>query len=458
MNISDEYTVKIEKLINEGAGIARIDGVPVFIENSCPNDVLKIKITKKNKNYYIGEIIEIIEKTNYRVNPVCALSKICGSCNWLHIDYSEQLKQKKNIVYETIKNISGIDINVSETLPSDKITEYRCKVQIPIQQTKVSKRILSGYYKRNSHELINIKYCPMQPKIINEIAEYIKTTAQEFGISGYDEKNNSGLLRHIIFRISSDEKNLLIIFVLNSDVVPAKLKKLSEDLISKYPIIKGICANFNTLKTNVILGNNTQTILGQDYYIEQLDDMKYKISANSFFQINPLCAKKIFNKVKSIITDKCENPVILDAYSGVSSFGIWLSSIAKEVISVEESKSSTNDAIENIKLNNINNLKIINGDAAKEFNNLISQNIKFDVSLVDPPRKGCSEQSIEFLNKLTKKYIVYISCNPATLARDIKLLLKHSFKPIYIQPVDMFPNTYHIETIALLERDSNYVI
>ncbi len=452
MLIGDEFIVNVEKMVNEGNALARINSIPVFICGGCPEDKLKVKITKINKNYLTAEIIEIIEASKYRVEAECALYNACGSCNWQHISYSEQLNQKRQIVKEALNHIASIDYDVLPTISSPLQNEYRCKIQLPVSQTKVSKRLLSGYYKRNSHDLINIKYCPMQPKIINEITEFIKNEAQNLNITGYDEKRNKGLLRHIIYRISSDLSQILIIFVINSNILDLNLKKLTKLLMDKYPQIIGICANFNNKKTNVIMSYNTEHISGNSYYVEKLGDIEYQISANSFFQVNPKCAALIFNKVKDLIKERINKPTILDAYSGVSSFGIWLADIASKVICIEEVESASADAIQNIKLNNISNIEIKNGDAAEEFKTLIENDIKFDVSLIDPPRKGCSETAINNLVNLTKKYIIYVSCNPSTLARDIKLLSEKGFELKYVQPVDMFPHTYHVETIALLEK------
>ena len=449
MQIGEEYTVKIEKMLNDGNALARVNNTAVFVPRACPCDIAKIKITGVNKKYLKAEITEIIEPSPMRVKPFCKLHNICGSCNWQYIDYKEQLKQKEQIVKETINHIAGIDINVRPMISSTVQKGGRCKIQLPVSQTKVSKRLLSGYYKRNSHELVNIKYCPMQPDIINEITEFIKEEAQKLNISAYNEKNNKGLLRHIIYRISSDLSAILVIFAVNSNSITPELKKLSDILFSKYSKITSICANFNTEKTNVIMGKSTVPINGSSYYIETLHGKKYKISADSFFQVNPLCAVLIFEKVKELITVRCEKPAILDAYSGVSSFGIWLSDIASKVVCIEESKSASSDAKDNAELNNCKNIEIINGDAAKEFQNLLDKGVKFDVSVIDPPRKGTSEAAINALVSLTKKYIVYVSCNPATLARDMKLLMQKGFNPEYIQPVDMFVHTFHIETIVL---------
>ncbi|MBQ8887039.1 MAG: 23S rRNA (uracil(1939)-C(5))-methyltransferase RlmD [Candidatus Gastranaerophilales bacterium] len=447
-----EYVVKIEKMINEGNGLARLNNIPIFIDGVCPNETVKVKIVKENKNYLLGELVEVVEPSKSRVKPLCSLHNACGSCNWQHIDYQEQLIQKQNIVKETLKKIAGYEGKIDEIISSPLQKEYRCKIQMPVSQTKVSKRILAGYFKKNSHELINIKYCPMQPSIINEINEFIKEQAQELNIQAYDEKKHTGILRHIIYKINSTGTEILISFVINSEVIDTNIKKLAQILFDNYTQIVGVCANLNTKKTNVILGKETKSIVGKSFYTENLSGIKYQISANSFFQVNPLCAEKIFNRVKELISSKISNPTILDAYSGVSSFGIWLSDIASRVVSIEEVESASKDAMANIKLNNIKNLDVVNGDAAIEFQKLIDNDDKFDVSITDPPRKGCTIDSIENIVKLTNKYIVYVSCNVSTLARDMKLLNEKGFKTVFVQPADLFPNTYHVETIALFEK------
>lgn len=456
---NDILEVKIEKLLYEGKGLARVYEFPIFIEDVCPEDIVKIQIVRVNKGYALAKVLEIVSPSKYRIEPFCALYNVCGSCNWLYIDYNEQLKQKRNIVKETLKNISGLDLDVQEVISSPLTKEYRCKVQYPVSQTKVSKRFLAGYYKKNSHELINIKFCHLHAPIISEILEFIKLQAQNLGLNAYDEKKHTGLLRHIIFRNPSDKSNLFIIFVVNSNSISKEITKLANIIKFKYPIVSSISINFNTKKSNVILGNESKSILGDNYYFDEIEDKKYRISTNSFFQTNPYCAKLIFNKVKDFIIDSySDKPTLLDAYSGVSSFGIWMSDVCSKVTCVEESYSSSVDALENIKLNNINNIDIFNGDASKKFQEFISKGIKFNVSIVDPPRKGCTEESINNLVKLTRDYILYVSCNVSTLARDIKILKNHNFEPIYIQPFDMFPHTYHIETLAVLKRNKKEAI
>lgn len=441
-----------QKLVYEGAALAKPDGYPVFIDGACPGDKLKIKITKANKNFANAVIEEIIEPSPHRVKPFCPMHNVCGGCGWQHIDYDFQLEQKRNIVEETVKKITGEDIEVKPVVASPQTKAFRSKVQYPVSQTKVSKRLLAGYYKKGSHELVNIKFCPIQPKIIDKITDFIRQNAQELGISGYSEKSHKGNLKHIVYRYSRSENNLIVIFVVNDTQLRDKFKKLSKKLTDEFAHIKGCLINYNPEKTNLIMSNDTRKITGENFITEKIGDKIFKISANSFFQVNIGSAENIFNIVKDIIKNNYKDCRILDAYSGVSSFGIWLSDAAKEVVSVEEAPSATKDAAENVKLNNVTNLTALNGDAKKIFEELIAQGQKFDVTVLDPPRKGCEKESLDYAVKLTEKAIIYVSCNPSTLARDLKYLHENGFQTQYIQPVDMFCHSYHIESVALLKR------
>ncbi len=451
LKIGDEIELIPEKLVYEGSAIARAGGFPVFVDGACPGDKLKVKITKANKNYAQGEILEILEPSSHRVKPFCPLHNVCGGCGWQFIDYDFQLEQKRSIVEETVKKITSCDIEVKPVIKSPEIREFRSKIQYPVTQTKVSKRIIAGYYKKGSHELVNIKYCPIQPKIIDKITEFIRKTAQELNISGYNEKTHKGDLRHIVYRYSKSENECIVIFVVNDTKLNDKFKKLSKKLMAEFAHIKGCLINYNTQKSNLIMTDDTRKIDGENYITEKVEDKIYKISANSFFQVNIGSAKNIFNTVKDIILKNYQKPRLLDAYSGVSSFGIWLSDAASEVVSVEEAPSATKDAAENVKLNGIKNLTALNGDAKKIFEELVQKGEKFDVTLLDPPRKGCEKASLDYAIKLTKTAIIYVSCNPSTLARDLKYLHENGFKTKYIQPVDMFCHSYHIESVAWLE-------
>lgn len=452
-DIPTELTVRIEKLSNLGYGIARIDGYVIFVENACPEDKVKVKITKKNKSYANAVITEIIESSPYRISPFCPMQKVCGACQLQFIDYEFQLKQKREIVIDTMR---GVNTEIREVIPSPKITEYRRKIQYPVSETRDSKRILAGYYKPNSHELVNIKYCPIQPKICDEIIDFIRNTAPEYGISGYVEKHHSGDLRHVVIRSSEYNDKNLVILVINSVKVLDKVKKLAHKIYTDLENIAGVGINLNPQKTNLIMGKETQIVEGEGFIEEKLCNKIFKVAADTFFQVNPLSANNIFEYVKKYISDNFEKPLILDAYAGITAFGICLSDIAKKVVSVEEVKASVDLASKIIKENDIKNVELHNMDAGKFFEKeLNTKGRAFDVTVLDPPRKGCTQESLDYALKLTRGKIIYVSCNPSTLARDLKYLNEQGCVVESIQPFDMFPHTYHIENVAILTCNFN---
>jgi len=444
-------TVKIEKLSNLGLGIAKIDGYVIFIPNTCPNDVAKIKIIKRNKNYAKAEVLEIIESSHDRVEPFCKMQKVCGSCQLQFIDYKAQLKFKKEIIEDTMMSIYGSEeVEIRNVIPSPLIMEYRHKVQYPIGQTKDSKRILAGYYKAGTHELVNIKYCPIQPKYCDTIIDFIRIKAQELGVTGYNEKSDKGELRHVIIRTSYKNKYNLVVLVVNSNELSPKVKELANSIYKELDNISGVSINFNNKKTNLILGDKTIVIAGQEYIDEDLCDITFKVGAKTFFQVNPKTADNIFRYIKDYIAKKFEKPLILDAYAGITAFGICLSDIASKVVSIEEVKESVELAKIIIDENRINNIELHRGDAGKFLSNQFILERQFHITILDPPRKGCSTNSLDYALKLTKDKIIYVSCNPATLARDLKYLKDQGAIIEYIQPFDMFPHTYHIENVAII--------
>lgn len=456
MQKGDKLELFVEKLVFEGAGLARSGETVVFVDGAAPQEKVFAEIISVNKNYAKARVVEILEQSPYRVKPFCALASVCGGCSWQHVDYKEQLRQKKQIVCETLRKISGQEYAVKDVLPSPEIKAFRHKVQYPVSQTKVSKRILAGYYKKNSHELVNIKHCPIQPEIIDDITEFIRTEALKCGVSAYKEKKHKGLLRHIVYRHSANNGSVLVNFVVNDRKVCLNLEQLAKNVFARFDEVIGCCANFNTQKTNTILGGTTETIIGQGFYKEKLEDKIYQISVGSFFQVNPKSALNILNTVKSMIMAEVDFPQILDAYSGVGSFGIFLGDIAKSVTCVEDFPSATVDAVENVKLNGYKNFEILTGDAKVQLDILLEDSKTFDVVIVDPPRKGLAQEAVKTSAQLSKNLIIYVSCNPSTLARDLKLFKEEGFEAQYIQPVDMFCHTYHIENIALLKKRTNF--
>lgn len=467
MKVTDEIVVEVEKLSNLGFGIAKHEGLVIFVENACPGDKLKVKITKLTKNYANAEAVEVIEPSLHRVEPFCAMHKVCGGCQLQFIDYDYQLKLKKEIVEDAIKSIGGIDLEIKDPIASPETKQYRHKVQYPISQTKVSKRILAGYYKPKSHEIVNIKHCPIQPEICDEIIEFIRNSAFDYGISGYNEKKHSGDLKHVVLRISKATGNVLVTLVVNSTKTFDRLKDFAQNIYDNFKDVSGVCVNFNPKKTNVILGENTELVVGKEFVKERILDKTFRIGPKTFFQINPKSAENIFAYVKDYINNnfggKCVLeqdekttqsglPIILDAYAGVTSFGICVSDICRKVVSVEESKEAVEWAQETITANEVKNVELHNMDAQKFFKKeLETKKRRFDAVILDPPRKGCSEVSLDYAMQLCKGKIIYVSCNPATLARDLKYLTSKGAKVESIQPFDMFCHTYHIESVAIID-------
>ena len=449
-DIPQELTVKIEKLSNLGFGIAKVDGYVIFVENSCPEDVLKIKITKKNKNFAHAGIIKILEPSPFRVEPFCKMQKVCGACQIQFIDYNAQLKYKKEIVEDTMYSIFGEKIEVKDVIKSPQNREYRHKIQYPISETKDSKRILAGYYQAGSHELVNIKHCPIQPEYCDRIIEYIRENAPLCKVSGYYEKSNKGELRHVVIRTSVYNSKNLVILVVNSDKLTENTKQLAEKIYNNLENISGVGVNFNNKKTNLIFGKKTQILFGNDFIEEKLCDKIFKIGAKTFFQVNPKSAENIFNYVKNYIKSNYNSPSVLDAYAGISAFGICLSNSASKVTTVEEVKDSVDLADRIIKENNITNVETKCMDTELFFKECINSGKSFDITVLDPPRKGCTKECLDYTLKLTQKAVIYVSCNPATLARDLKYLKENGAKIGYIQPFDMFPHTYHIENVVII--------
>ncbi|MBQ7450766.1 23S rRNA (uracil(1939)-C(5))-methyltransferase RlmD [bacterium] len=455
LNVGDKFELNIEKLVYEGYGLGHKDGFAVFVDGACDGDFAEVKITKIKKNYANAVIEKIITPSPYRVKPFCPVYNACGGCQWQHIDYSHQLEIKQNIVREILSKALDYDVEVKKTMPSPLTKEFRHKVQMPVSQTKNSKRFLIGYYKKGSHEIINNKFCPIQPPILSNILNMIREKAQILNVTAYNESKHKGELRHILFRVSQYNEKILLCFVANNNKLSPEIKNLACEVFDSFEQITGVSVNFNTEKNNVILGKITKNITGDETYEEKIGEITYVISPESFFQINPLSFKNILEKVKELIINKSEKavPTILDAYSGVGSFGLYLSDVAKKITCVEEIESACKNAQKACKINNIKNIDVINGDAKKIFEKLIKENKTFDFVILDPPRKGCSIEALDYCAKLADKYIVYVSCNPHSLSRDLKHLKQYGFKLLFAQTADMFCHTYHVETITLLSKE-----
>lgn len=444
MKINDEIILNTEKMVFGLDCISKKDGCVVFTVGSLPNEKIKAKIISINKSYAKAKTVEIIEPSKNRIKPVCPLYNACGSCKGQFSSYDYLIDNKSKILKEIFHNLID-EKNIYPVQKSPIIEQYRHKLQFPLRRTKNSKRLLIGYYKENSHDLVNIKYCPMQPKIINEILDFIRNNCPT---SCYDDKTKKGLLKNLLIRMSSFNNKMLLVFVLNTKKgdIDKDFKNFIEKLKENFKEIEGIFVNFNDKNNNTILSDATEKILGGDFIVEKIGCKKYKIGPISFFQVNPACAGLLFNRIKEKIKPKSS---ILDAFGGVGAIGIQLDS--DKITLLEENQDAIFWARENFKLNNIENFEILDNDANKNFEILKKQNKTFDYVIVDPPRKGLGNEGLKSIKDLSNN-IIYISCNPMTLKRDVEYLQKEGFIFEYLEGFDFFPYTHHIECLAFLTR------
>lgn len=445
---NEEYIVDIIDYGMEGEGIAKINNFTLFIPNAMKGEKVKILIVKVLSSYGYGKIIEIIEKSKYRVEEDCSTYKRCGGCNLRHIDYEETLNMKQNMVQNLVNKELKEKIQVRPTIGMGNPYHYRNKAQFPVginNQGEVS----IGVFAERSHEIIPIKDCLIQNTISQKIAFTIQKFAIEKHIPVYDEKTQEGLLRHIVIKVGIRTHEMMCIFVINGKKLPYE-HELVEMLVKTYNI-KTIIKNINTKNTNVILGKENIVLHGDGYIYDILGDYTFKISPMSFYQVNPIQAEVLYNTAIEM-ANLTKEDILFDLYCGIGTIGIFASSYVKKVYGIEIVQQAIEDAKENAKINQIENIEFQAGDVEKVFSNLIEKKqIYPNVIIVDPPRKGLDNNTITNILAVEPKKIVYISCNPATMVRDMKLLGK-KYEIGEIQPVDMFPFTSHVENVTILVR------
>ena len=442
-----EYIVDIIDTGFQGEGIAKIDGLTIFIPNAIKGEKLKILIVKVLSSHAFGKIVEIIEKSPYRIESDCTTYKRCGGCSLRHIKYEETLKMKQNAVQSLVNKTLKNKIEVEDTLGMENPYHYRNKAQYPVGLNKDGKPVI-GVFANRTHEIIPINTCFIQNKQTEEIAKYIFEFLVKNNISVYNEKTQKGLVRHIVTKIGIKTNEIMCILVINGKEMP-KEKEIVEELTNKFKNIKTIVKNINTKNTNVILGNENINLFGDGYITDILGEYKFKISPMSFYQINPIQAEKLYNLgVESANITK--NDVVFDLYCGIGTISLFMSKFAKKVYGVEIVEEAIVAAKENAKMNNVDNTEFIAGDVEKVLDELVNvKQIMPDIIMVDPPRRGLDNTSIENIKKVRPKKVVYISCNPATLVRDLAKL-EENYEVKKIKPVDMFPYTSSVECVAVL--------
>ena len=430
-------------LSSEGKGVVKYHNDIIFVDGLFPNEEADIEILYQRAGVYFGKVKKLYKLSKDRIQPRCKICTSCGGCQYQQLDYKAQLKYKTKRVKEALTRIAHIDCNVLPCIGAEHPYNYRNKIQVPFVKDKKGV-VKFGFYKENSHIIMPIKECAIEDKRATPILWDIKLLLEEMNIPTYNEDNGKGILRYVLIRTSYHYEELMVVLVTTQMNFPGQRNFINE-LVFRHPEITTIVENVNSRHTNVILGNQEKVLYGPGHIKDDILSLTFEISASSFFQINPEQVEKLYTHALNLI-DFNKKEVVLDAYSGVGTIGLIAARNAKKVISVEINKSAHKNAIENAKRNNIENIEFYCADAGE----FISQyDGDIDILIMDPPRSGSDEKFLStVINKKIKK-IIYISCDPETLARDIKHL-SSTYKVDYVQPVDMFSMTAHVETVACL--------
>ena len=442
-----EYIVNIIDNGLEDEGIAKIDNYTIFVQGAIKGEKCKILILKTTSSHAFAKIVEIIERTEYRCEPDCPTYKRCGGCSMRHIDYDKTLDIKQEKVQNLINKTLTNKIKVKSVLGMGNPYNYRNKAQYPVGTDKKGE-IIYGVFAKRTHDIIPVQDCKIQKTISFNIAEFVINQMKKFGVSAYNENTGNGLVRHIITKVGIQTNEVMVTLVINGKEMPHELT-IANNIIDKFPKVKTVVKSINTKNTNVIMGERNRAIVGRGYITDRLGDFIFKISPMSFYQVNPIQAEALYNIAieKANIT---KDDIVCDLYCGIGTIGIFASKYAKRVYGIEIVKQAIEDAKVNANLNNIENIEFLCGDVEDAFEELIKKHkVRPDVIIVDPPRRGLDEKTIENILKLKTSRVVYISCNPATMVRDLKLM-EEMYDVVEVQPVDMFPFTSSVECCTLL--------
>lgn len=448
----NEYVdVVFEDLTHDGAGVAKVDGYPLFVPNGLPGEKAKIKVVKVNKSYGYGRLIELYEKSPDRVEPECPLYGACGGCQLQHLSYSGQLKAKEKQVRDVLERIGKLEhVKIHPVLGMGEPWRYRNKSQVPVGEREGG--LVAGFYKKRTHEIIDMETCLIQQGKNDEVIRKVKEICEKYGIPPYDEVRHKGVLRHIMARYGHATGEVMVVLITRTEDLPFR-KKIVADIVSQIDGVKSIIQNVNDKKTNVILGEKTRVLWGRDVIYDLIGNIKFAISAKSFYQVNPEQTKVLYEKALEY-ADLTGEETVIDAYCGIGTISLFLAQKAKKVYGVEIVPEAIEDAKRNAELNGITNVEFTVGKAEEVIPAWYEEGIAADVLVVDPPRKGCDEALLETILAMKPEKVVYVSCNPATLARDLRILEDGGYRTVEVQPVDMFAQTTHVETVARIQRAS----
>lgn len=442
----ETLSVTIETLGIYGEGIARYNGYTLFIEGALPGEEVSIKLIERKKTYGRGKLLQILNASPSRAKPPCRFFDRCGGCQLMHLHSDAQLKIKQQRVIDALERIGKLNhLNVLPCISSPKPLNYRNKIQVPIRQNENGIEI--GFYKRNSHDLVVINQCLVHCTLGEEVFEIITPLIKTSGIKGFNPQSNSGVFRHLIIKTAVHTRQVLVTLVTNGKG-PKELIPLAEKILQSHPAIQGVIQSIHSSKGNRVLGSYSHPLAGLETITEKLCGCTFSISAESFFQVNPFQAESLYQRVleQAALTGK---ESVLDAYCGVGTLSLILAQKARKVIGIENVPEAIADAKKNGERNHIENVSFLCAESEKAIQTLSHP---INVAVVNPPRKGCDPTFIAALIDLLPSRIVYVSCDPATLARDLRLLVDSGYTIKEVQPFDMFPQTTHVETVVTLTQ------
>ena len=445
---NQEVEMEIIDLTHEGTGVGRVDGFTLFVPQAIPGEYVKAKVLKLKKNFGYAKLLEIIRESPERVQPPCPIYEKCGGCALQHMSYAQQLRQKTGMVEDNLRRIGKIDHAVIHpTLGMEEPWRYRNKAQVPIGEQEGG--LIGGFYAQGSHQIIDMEACLIQHEKNDEVVQKVKKIAASVGISAYHEETGKGLLRHVVVKVGFKTGQLMVVLVINGDQLPRQ-DELVNQLTKSIDGLKSLVVNVNKKNTNVIFGEKTEVIWGEPYIYDYIGEIQFAISARSFYQVNPVQTEVLYGKALEY-AGLTGSETVIDAYCGIGTISLFLAQKARKVYGVEIVPDAISDAKRNARLNGMENVEFAVGEAEKVIPWWYAQGIRADVVVVDPPRKGCDETLLETLIAMKPRRIVYVSCNPSTLARDLAILEGGGYVTWEVQPVDMFPHTVHVECVAWMD-------
>lgn len=443
-----EYEIRINSLGSSGEGVGRAEGFTVFVAGALPGELARVKITEVKKSYAAGRLVKVLQASPDRVLPKCPVYSECGGCQLQHVSYDGQLKLKRQQVQDAVERIGRQKgIMVLPVLGAENPWNYRNKAAFPIGKEKG--KIVAGCFAQGTHRIIDSSNCLIQAELNNKAINAVREVVEKLGIPVYDEDRHTGIMRHVVTRTGVGGQLMVVLVTAVREL--RREKEIVKLLRARLPELVSLQQNIQTYRNNVILGRETKLLWGRPTIKAQLGRFVFNVSARSFFQVNTRQAEALYDKALEF-ADLTGRETVIDAYCGTGTISLYLAQKARKVYGVEIVSPAVRDAEKNVRENNVRNAEFIVGDCTKVMPRLYRQGVRPDVVVVDPPRAGCTGLVLKTFADMRPQRIIYVSCNPATLARDIEILSRLGYKAEKIQPVDMFSHSSHVECVVLMSR------